>query len=252
MVMRVLVINLDRRQDRLASVSRQLDAAGISFERIAAIDGTAFPRSSVGISGGMVACHLSHRLAWRALLSSGAPHALVLEDDVVLSKKFAAFLAAPPLTDDADLVRLETMPRLVQFSRKFVRGPAGCNLHRLRTPHYGSAAYILSARAAAALLRDDLSDTVAIDHLLNLPERGKTAAVPLVIYQVVPALAIQGWSYYPAGNMPPEMISDLHGPLGPPWMLGRDQTIAGRLKHLLDPVSDRLRNIRTEIIPFAA
>lgn len=250
--MRVFVINLDRRPDRLASVTRQLKAAGIWFERMAAIDGAAFPESPAGISGGMVACHLSHRLCWQALLASGERHALVLEDDVVLSQKLPAFLASPPLPGDADILRLETMPRLVQFSRSFVPGPAGCNLHRLRTPHYGSAAYIVSARAATALLKQDLSGTVAIDHLLNLPERGATAPVPLVIYQVIPALAIQGASYYAENDMPPEMVSDLHEPLEPPWMLGRDGTVFGRVKHWLSPIYDRLRNIRTAIIPFDA
>ena len=39
-MMKVFLVNLDKRPDRLAFVSKQLDELGIPFERFAAIDGS--------------------------------------------------------------------------------------------------------------------------------------------------------------------------------------------------------------------
>ena len=38
---RVVVVNLDRRPDRMALVAAQLDALGVSYRRFAAVDGRA-------------------------------------------------------------------------------------------------------------------------------------------------------------------------------------------------------------------
>jgi glycosyl transferase, family 25 len=41
--MQVYVINLDRRPDRLAEISQRLDALGLTFTRVPAVDGLTLP-----------------------------------------------------------------------------------------------------------------------------------------------------------------------------------------------------------------
>lgn len=96
----VYVINLDRSTERLARIKGSLDAAGLSFERVQAVDATCLPDEAwVGrydpqknkhdylapLSLGEIACILSHRVIWRHFLEQrDAEIAVVLEDDAVM------------------------------------------------------------------------------------------------------------------------------------------------------------------------
>jgi hypothetical protein len=91
------LINLDRAEDRLASMVDQLDALEMPFERISAVDGKALQlvaqtydeagyrrRHGRLTNPGEVGCYLSHVECARRLLDSSHEFALVLEDDLVL------------------------------------------------------------------------------------------------------------------------------------------------------------------------
>lgn len=67
---KVVVINLDKRVDRLEKITKQLDDLGITFERFSAIDGTG--------KNPMLANRDSHLQVWRENLGKKV---LVLEDD---------------------------------------------------------------------------------------------------------------------------------------------------------------------------
>jgi len=249
--MRVMVINLDRRPDRLAFMRANLGAAGIPFERIAAIDGATLPPvTSSPVPIGEIACHKSHRLCWESLVASGDKLGLILEDDLLLSRDFAKFVADPPMPPDGDMLRLETFPSLVHVSRTSFPGPTGHQIHRLKSRLFGTAAYILTSRVARLLLEQDRSFELPVDHLLNLPERGTRPAIKLRIYQVVPAIAVQGMYHYEDESMPEEMKSDLRGSLRPFWLPPPDTSLIGRMKETLRPLYDRVRNVRTEVIRF--
>lgn len=103
-----MVINLDRSPERLESITRQLSALGLSFERIAAIDGRKMspeeferlearyddPRKFVfrkALFPTEVACFLSHAACWQKLVESDSEWGLVMEDDVTLSPRFKLF-----------------------------------------------------------------------------------------------------------------------------------------------------------------
>lgn len=248
--MRTMVINLDRRPDRLAVTKANLDAAGISFERVAAVDGALLPPVSSPVPAGEIGCHKSHRICWGKLVDSGEEHALILEDDLVLARDFATFVADPPIPRDADILRLETFPRLVHVSRTNLPGPTGHNVHRLKMPLYGTGAYILTSGAARRLLERDRSYELPVDHLLNVPEPGRQAPIKLRIYQVIPALAIQGMYHFEDERMPAEMKSDLRGSLRPFWIPSPARGLVGRVKETLRPLYDRVRNVRSEVIRF--
>ena len=98
------VINLDRSPDRLAGICTLLIVAGMQMHRIAAIDGAvltdaqrqrydepgALARMLHPLSPGEIACCLSHEAALAALVSSGAPHGLILEDDAEFATPLAS------------------------------------------------------------------------------------------------------------------------------------------------------------------
>jgi len=69
---KVILINLDRRKDRLEKISTQLDNLGITFERFSAIDG-----KELGISP-IAAGTMSHQ---KVLEANPESRILVLEDD---------------------------------------------------------------------------------------------------------------------------------------------------------------------------
>jgi glycosyl transferase family 25 len=202
--MKLYLVNLDRRPDRLATMTQEARKAGVCLERIAAVD-AGMPASAAAAERwfaqkgplgplplGDRCCTLSHRLAWEALAASGAPHAAVLEDDVRLAPAAAALLAddawIPP---DTDLIKLEHFgPRsqkvLVREQRAL---PHGLKMARLASKHTGAAAYILSRRAAQLLLAVERFD-LPVDHLLFNPNNSPLFT-RLRPWQVLPAVARQ-------------------------------------------------------------
>ena len=74
---KVVVINLDKRTDRLEKISKQLDELGIIFERFSAIDGTG--------KNPMLANRDSHVEVWKQNLGKKV---LILEDDAYFVEGF--------------------------------------------------------------------------------------------------------------------------------------------------------------------
>jgi hypothetical protein len=78
---KVVVINLARRNDRLASITKELNAHNIEFERFEAIDGR-----ELGISG-VAACAMSHRAVIEKY--KDCQNIFIFEDDAELKPDFA-------------------------------------------------------------------------------------------------------------------------------------------------------------------
>jgi len=81
---RVVVINLDRRQDRLKELKKQTKSLGIDFVRYSAVDAKA-----LGISN-IAACATSHRFVLEDAKAAGAQRLLILEDDAEFGHSFTA------------------------------------------------------------------------------------------------------------------------------------------------------------------
>lgn len=202
--MKIYLINLDRRPDRLAAMDAEARKAGVSFHRISAVDARS-PAAQAPIQRWFAAsgplgplpvgdrcCTLSHRLAWDTLVASGEPWAAVLEDDVRLAPGAAALLAdASWLPPQADLVKLEHFGPKNQkvLVREEQPLPGGMTLARLASKHTGGAAYILSRQAAQLLLAVERFD-LPVDHLLFNPNNSPVFA-GLKPWQVLPAVARQ-------------------------------------------------------------
>ena len=202
--MKLYLINLDRRPDRLAQMEGQARKAGVSLSRISAVDAQSQAAQApaqrwFAASGplgplpmGDRCCTLSHRLAWEALVESGEPWAVVLEDDVRLAPAAAALLAdASWIPPGAGLVKLEhfgpkSQKVLVRDERAL---PGGLTLARLASRHTGAAAYVISRPAAQLLLAVECFN-LPVDHLLFNPNNSPVFA-GLKPWQVLPAVARQ-------------------------------------------------------------
>ena len=103
--MRIYLINLGRRPDRLAAMQAQAAGLGLPLDRVEAVDAKLVEPALLDrwfaaggplgeIPRGDKACLLSHRLAWQEFLASGDDHAVFLEDDVKLSAAAGALLVS--------------------------------------------------------------------------------------------------------------------------------------------------------------
>ena len=204
MTLPVFVINLDRRPDRWAAMSAQMDRLGIEATRIPAVDARLLAtqeewerRTSDGcnLNLGEVACAYSHRKALRAFLDTGEQAALILEDDVELAPD------TPSLLDSADwwppearVIRLETgiidPTKWCLLWPASAETPSGRTVHRFERWAPGAAAYLINLTAAAFVLPHVDNPTMAIDHLL-FDHRCSRLARELQALQIVPGGARQ-------------------------------------------------------------
>lgn len=100
----VFLINLDRSTERLANAAKQIEATGMSFERVSAVDGatltdeviqrvfdakTAARRFPYDLTAGEIGCYLSHVKCWEKIIEDDLDYAIILEDDLLLDAEFA-------------------------------------------------------------------------------------------------------------------------------------------------------------------
>lgn len=164
----VYLINLPRDTRRFAMMQAQLQRLALPFEQVPAVYGRELSeverarlyspalnraRFHQAMVPGEIGCYASHLQVWQRLVNSGAPHALVLEDDAELRPKLPAALRAaaalPPHWDMIKLVGRET--ESVQQ-----RWALPCNTGELiryqRVPSL-TCAYLVSREGALKLLR---------------------------------------------------------------------------------------------------
>lgn len=199
--MKAYCINLDSRPDRLEHMTAEFRRAGLPFERIVAIDASdpavavqalAVPLSSRNfrISPEAYACLQSHRLAWRRMLDEGHAYGVFFEDDLLLTPDIAFLCADGWVPSDAEVVKLETFGVRVHLSRQRFRIGPNRALARMVSSHVGAAAYVLRADTATKLLMLSENHGEPVDQLLFNDSCGFSDRA--VIYQMIPALAVQG------------------------------------------------------------
>ncbi|NTJ08253.1 glycosyltransferase family 25 protein [Rhizobium lusitanum] len=109
-VIRGFIIHLDRARDRMPQVESLAAKLPVPSEIIEAVDGSALTDAEIervyrrrlhkpyypfALSIGEIACFLSHRKAWTAIVEQGIDAGLIFEDDVDIDDSFhAAFAAA--------------------------------------------------------------------------------------------------------------------------------------------------------------
>lgn len=173
------LINLDRATDRRARMETRLTALGLPYTRVPGVDGRAeearllantdvpaFERNmgrKVLIGG--IGCYHSHLKVWELFLSTGAPHALVMEDDVVFHDDFlAALRLALQAPEHWDLLKLNRIRAKIPISQGRL-GPY--RLMAYLGPNTGTGAYLINRATAAKLLPAMRRVTRATDHEIN-------------------------------------------------------------------------------------
>lgn len=163
----VFVINLGRRPDRLDAMTKMLNELGIEFKRISAIDGKSYDvwkettRLKMAFynylrlpSKGMIACYLSHRLAWEVVARHQLKQAMIFEDDVVPVNFDHAILDLDLEALGLEQLRLEELGVAVHKplpTKKFSMPILG--RQAIGTPTYGAGCYILTLEGAKRMLR---------------------------------------------------------------------------------------------------
>lgn len=119
---KAFIIHLERATERREQVAALMSQLPVPAESITAVDAKQLSDTEVDqvykrrlhkptypfrLSRNEIACFLSHRKTWQAIIDQNLDAALVLEDDVALTADFpAAFAAASTVIADAGLVRL--------------------------------------------------------------------------------------------------------------------------------------------------
>ena len=181
-VIPVWVINLRKRPDRLKAIATRLDALGIEWTRLEAVDGANCDKNELNISkqhgkigeisNGARACSASHHKFWNELISSNSKYGIVLEDDVELSSDFKNLVYDFTwIPKNSNLIKLEKAAP--NKSSKLLLGPklstAVNNTREVRkmySRHCGTAAYLLSREGAEIAVNWRKPFSVPIDHLL--------------------------------------------------------------------------------------
>ena len=140
----LLVINLDRSAVRWREAASAYAAAGLSVERLPAVDGESLSEAEVGrvydgegnrrlykrpLTRGEIGCYLSHREAWRRIAASGAAGGYVFEDDGLPTGRLAEAMAlVEGLAWSWDMIKLYSdrplRGRLVSAGPLSLRRPA--------------------------------------------------------------------------------------------------------------------------------
>ncbi len=194
------VINLDCRPERMAFMQDQLNRLGVHFTRISAINGLddkeiTSTKNHQKISGPERACYKSHLKAYAALLRSDAPHALVLEDDMLLASTFRIAveeLGKKPLTNT--IVRLEIpIQSLTDEASRIGYRPfaktKSFRLERLLSDVYGLGAYVIDRKTAQFILKNHATPQMPIDMLLLCKNKLWLKRAPVL--QLDPPQAVQ-------------------------------------------------------------
>ena len=194
----VFYINLARRTDRRVFLERQFAALGIRAERIEATtpddltteQRAALPGSAWGQAPSDMACALSHQAAWTRVVRRGLPAAVILEDDVVLGRGFAACLADDLLDRSGyGLIHLEAWPRPLRLGSRSRPLAGDIVLRTMITTLPGAGAYLISAAVAAAAAADAAAPLMEVDRYLF--GRGGRWLTEIEVGQAVPAPCLQ-------------------------------------------------------------
>jgi len=132
---KAFIIHVDRAKDRRAQVEKLTAELPVATEIVDAIDGRMLDKAEIErvyrrrlhkphypfqLSVSEIACFLSHRKAWQAIVDQNLDAGLVIEDDVALNDDFpAAWAAAQAYIEPDRFIRLPFRPGREQGPEMF-------------------------------------------------------------------------------------------------------------------------------------
>lgn len=193
-------INLDARTDRAAYMKKQFADLGIDAMRFIAVEPATLSEISLAayeaahpqkrISVGELACSQSHRDAIAKIFEdSGVEIAIILEDDVRISRQFLPVMEGLGASGDWDIVRLETNGKMLRFGDEIGRIGDRFRLYATLQYEAGTAGYAIKRAAADRFLSYPISAKYPNDDCLFDARLEKD--VDLKTAQLVPGVIIQ-------------------------------------------------------------
>ena len=198
----VFVISLTDAHARRAEVTRQLDALGIPFTFVDAVDG----RKSLpaeyehlvdrpgtrallfrAMADAEYATALSHMSVYRRVLDDGLPGAVILEDDVILNEAFADFLSQRGYLH-ADLVRLDHMRARVWRNAKSVATIGESKLVPIAWAGWLATGYAINRKAAEHILQHAIPVRCPVDWPDCVDVLDSVLAQPMIVGRPTPTL----------------------------------------------------------------
>jgi glycosyl transferase family 25 len=174
---RVYVINLDRSTQRLQEITAQLSKFGLSFHRIAAVDGKLATSAQQALLDektyqlrhgkislpGELGCYLSHVEAIREFLKSEYSFAVILEDDAILENGFIeVLLHLSRHPNQWDMVKLSGVHSGSPVAVQRINDQA--HLSIMFSKCTCSSAYMINRKAAKSYSNGLLPMTLPYDH----------------------------------------------------------------------------------------
>ena len=190
--MKILIINLDFENQRMAFQKTQMRRLGLNYERISAIKPQNIDPAEMASKSAQwerpmreseVACLYSHRTAWQMVSQANEP-VLILEDDALLSSNVSGILQSLKKRTDLHHVTLEVRGRKKLLGEKPQILNENASLTRLFQDRTGAAAYVLWPYGAKILLEKS-------DNAASLADGIIAAAYELSSWQIEPAAAMQ-------------------------------------------------------------
>jgi len=162
----VLVINLDRSRERWERIADSARQAGLTVQRVAAVDGAAIPSSArrnfdavmfrrnhgAAVLPGEYGCYLSHLNALQAVVDNGFELAVIAEDDIQmnpdLEKRVRAMFEAYPRMELLKLVN-HRIKGFIRYTTSALGDEVGRCIHG---PQGSGACYAVTQQGARKLL----------------------------------------------------------------------------------------------------
>lgn len=156
----VFVISLARAAERRADITGRLNAAGVDYELVDAVDGMTLDLHALGdrivnraLTPGQVACFLSHYNLWQRMVDEQIPAALMLEDDAVWEDDFwQVARMLPQLKWQWDFINC-AYPRPIKAETIICQLGGKRRLVRGKRPSWFTISYAVSLGGAVKLLK---------------------------------------------------------------------------------------------------
>jgi glycosyl transferase family 25 len=186
-----LVISLRRSGERRAAIRTALDALGIAFRFVDAVDArdgidpALVDRDGIRrrmgreMSDGEVACALSHAKAYEVFLASPARHALIFEDDAIPTPDLKRFLDAGLIATAPMLLFYHHNARVFRRSGRVLFGAV--RAFRLALPCFGAVAYAIDRASATALLGAARPVRGVADWPVDISDLGAEVTLPMLV-----------------------------------------------------------------------
>ena len=237
----VFVINLDRRPDRWAAISNNLDRIGVSATRVPAIDAPDVTGPFADdLSLAQAACLKSHLTAMQRLLETSHPAALILEDDAELVPEVYGLLRHVdwwPVGAHAVKLDGDSRGKPMLLGPIIGRTPCGKALRPIKWSRAVACSYMIDRAGAEIVLRMADDTGMTADSLL-FHMVGSPVARLLKPAQVVRGMARHGamGSDINTVGTTPRALPYWRQLLYKMWVLGQRAT--GRLRRSPVPFSD--------------